>query len=154
MIIIVYIYTCITFFYIQDKSYDFGVNAYDSDIVGENNCLTMYQCFVNLLNNGLRSDGGIGDSTKVIHYLDLTEDYYVKMVHDSSFHILVKVIMLNVLFGIIIDTFAGLRDARSKNQFDMVNICFICNQEKLIFEKYNAANGGFQGHITNDHNLW
>lgn len=42
MIIIVYIYTCITFFYIQDNSYDFGVNAYDSDIVGENNCLTMY----------------------------------------------------------------------------------------------------------------
>lgn len=42
MIIIVYIYTCLTFFYIQDNSYDFGVNAYDSDIVGENNCLTMY----------------------------------------------------------------------------------------------------------------
>jgi len=65
---------------------------------------------MNLLNNGLRSDGGIGDSTKVIHYLDLTEHYFVKLFHDATFHILVKVIMLNVLFGIIIDTFAQLRD--------------------------------------------
>lgn len=36
--IIIYIFTMITFFYIQDNMYDWGVNAYDSDIVGENNC--------------------------------------------------------------------------------------------------------------------
>jgi inositol 1,4,5-triphosphate receptor type 3 len=40
--IIIYIFTMITFFYIQDNMYDWGVNAYDSDIVGENNCLSMF----------------------------------------------------------------------------------------------------------------
>ena len=41
LLIIVYIYTSITFFYLQDNMYDYEINAYDSDIVGENNCLTM-----------------------------------------------------------------------------------------------------------------
>jgi hypothetical protein len=69
MFIIIYIYTSFSFFYIQGTNYDFGVNAYDSDVVGENNCKTMYQCFMTLVDKGLRSDGGIGDYTKQIHYL-------------------------------------------------------------------------------------
>ena len=40
--IIVYIFTSYTFFYIQDNMYDYGINEYDSDIVGENNCKTMF----------------------------------------------------------------------------------------------------------------
>jgi hypothetical protein len=42
LIILVYIYTSMTFFYIQDKMYDYTINGYDSDIVGENQCLTMF----------------------------------------------------------------------------------------------------------------
>ena len=38
LIIIVYIFTSLTFFYIQDNMYDYEVNAFDSDVVGENNC--------------------------------------------------------------------------------------------------------------------
>jgi len=34
----------------------------------------------------------------------------------------------------------------------MVSVCFICNHEKLIFEKY--CEGGMVKHITSDHNLW
>lgn len=66
----------------------------------------MFQCFVSILNIGLRKDGGIGDFSQPIHYVDEREHYFLKMVHDASFHVLVKIIMLNVLFGVIIDTFA------------------------------------------------
>jgi hypothetical protein len=90
--------------------YDWGVNAYDSDIVGENNCLSMFQCYVSMLDKGLRFGGGIGDVTEPIHYNDEMEHYGVKLFHDATYHIIVKIIMLNVLFGIIIDTFALLRN--------------------------------------------
>lgn len=136
LMIIVYIYTSFTFFYLQDNMYDWDVNAYDSDIVGENNCISMFQCYVTMLDKGLRFGGGIGDITEPIHYLDDTEKYYVKLAHDATFHILVKVILLNVLFGIIIDTFAQLRDTKAKNYNDMVGVCFICDLERLIFDKY------------------
>ena len=127
LMIVVYIYTSVTFFYIQANMYDFSINGYDSDIVGENNCMTMIQCYVTMLDKGLRADGGIGDETEPIHFNNNNEKYLVKLMHDASFHILVKVILLNVLFGIIIDSFAELRDQKSKRDNDMVNVCFICN---------------------------
>lgn len=34
----------------------------------------------------------------------------------------------------------------------MVNVCFICNFERLLFEKY--CEGGMARHIAADHNLW
>lgn len=42
MMIIIYIYCTFTFFYIQEGMYDFGINGYDSDVVGENNCPDMF----------------------------------------------------------------------------------------------------------------
>jgi hypothetical protein len=68
--IIVYVFTSMTFFYLQDNMYDLGINAYDSDIVGENNCLTMAQCYISMLDKGLRNGGGIGDITESIHFND------------------------------------------------------------------------------------
>jgi len=61
--------------------------------------------------------------------------------------------MLNVLFGIIIDTFATLRDEKSKQYDDMVNKCFICNYPRLIFQKY-CPDGGMAKHISKDHYAW
>jgi hypothetical protein len=85
MMIIIYIYCTFTFFYIQDGMYDFGINGYDSDIVGENNCPDMFQCYVTMLDKGMRMGGGIGDISMVIHYKDDKEKYLVKLVHDASF---------------------------------------------------------------------
>lgn len=38
--------------------------------------------------------------------------------------------MINILFGIIIDTFAQLRDNKKEIDEDMKNICFICNLDR------------------------
>ena len=40
--ILVYIYTSLTFFYMQDGMYDYSINSFDSDIVGENYCQSMF----------------------------------------------------------------------------------------------------------------
>jgi hypothetical protein len=40
-LIIIYIYTTISFFYLQDTLYDYNINPYDSDVVGENRCVSM-----------------------------------------------------------------------------------------------------------------
>lgn len=65
--------------------YDYDINAYDSDIVGENKCLSMFMCLVSFMDAGLRNGGGIGDITEPIHYNDLTELYLFKLVHDATF---------------------------------------------------------------------
>jgi hypothetical protein len=149
--IIIYIYSTISFFYLQDTVYDYAVNEFDSDWVGESKCNTMFECFTTMLDYGLLLGGGIGDYTEQIHYGDMMDKYFVKLFHDASFHILVKVILLNILFGIIIDTFAQLREKKKTIDDDMKNKCFICNFDRFTFDK--EANG-FEDHITKDHCLW
>ena len=49
--------------------------------------------------------GGMGDVTKQVKYSDLSR-YIAKFFFDFTFFLIVIIIMLNILFGIIIDTFA------------------------------------------------
>lgn len=61
------------------------------------------------------------------------------------------VILLSLVFGIVIDTFAELREAAHKKEDDIKNICFICGGRKEDLEKQNIK---FQKHITTKHDLW
>lgn len=104
------------------------------------------------LDKGMRNGGGLGDITEPINYLDETEKYLFKLVHDASFQIIINIICLNIIFGIIVNTFAQLRDEKATNDDDMLNKCFICNFDRLEFDK--NSEGGFERHIAKDHNLW
>lgn len=77
--------------------------------------------------------------------------YYIRFIYDVSFFALVTVIFLNIIFGIIIDTFGGLRDEKVERDTDMKTKCYICGMERVIFEK-NAD--GFENHIERDHQAW
>jgi hypothetical protein len=150
--IIIYIHSTISFFYLQDTIYDYNINKYDSDWIGENQCQTMMMCFMTVLDYGMIYGGGIGDYSEPISYRDTPDKYLVKLGHDMAFLILVKFILFNILFGIIIDTFAQLREEKKFIEDDMMNICFICNFDRLTFDR--NSEGGFERHIAKDHNLW
>ena len=55
---------------------------------------------------GLRSGGGIGDALLFANLREDQQDYYTRVVFDLVFFIVITIILLNVVFGIIIDTFA------------------------------------------------
>jgi len=61
----------------------------------------------------MRSSGGIGDQMIRMEYNPTNmERYYVRYFYDISCFISLNLIMLNVIFGIIIDTFAQLRNEK------------------------------------------
>lgn len=64
---IIFIYTTIGFFYLQDTYVDLNVNKFE-EVPNENFCTTMLQCFVKMADVGLRSGGGIGDATLPLSY--------------------------------------------------------------------------------------
>lgn len=76
-------------------------------------CTNYPHCFLTMLGFGLRSGGGIGDPLLYPDYQTETTDYLWRFVNDFIFFMLVSVIYLNILFGIIIDTFAELRDKKN-----------------------------------------
>lgn len=63
-----------------------------------------------MVSYGLRYGGGIGEYVRTQSYADNHLIYFVKFFYNFTFHILIIIIMLNLFFGIIIDTFAQLRD--------------------------------------------
>jgi len=73
-------------------------------------------------------------------------------VYDLSFFLLIITILLNIIFGIIIDTFAQLRDDKCKTDADMRDYCFICAIDKQTFDRETEA--GFGVHREEDHNEW
>lgn len=88
-------------------------DRFDTTDVGELDvCSSLFSCFLYMLNLGLRNGGGIADSHELFE-LDsnlLDQRYYVKLMFDIGFFIFVNVISLNIIFGIIIDTFSEMRD--------------------------------------------
>jgi hypothetical protein len=75
--------------------------------------------------------GGVGDFLAVQSFTsDNAARYGVRYVYDLAFFMLVKMAFLNIIFGIIIDTFADLRDKRNTIEEDMKNVCFICGIER------------------------
>lgn len=66
---------------------------------------------MNTVNLGLRNGGGIGDSLKITMYNDNKSDYLPKVVLvNILFFLIINLVFLNIIFGIIIDTFGELRD--------------------------------------------
>jgi 5-bromo-4-chloroindolyl phosphate hydrolysis protein len=77
---------------------------------------------------------------------------------DIAFFIIVLILLLNVIFGIIIDKFGALRDQHAKNLQSANSYCFICSLSKQQLDtEYLREHGiskGFQHHIRTEHNMW
>jgi len=43
-------------------------------------------------------------------------------------------VLLNIIFGIIIDTFGDLRDERNDLEAEILTKCYICGQDKSDLE--------------------
>ncbi|KAJ9076642.1 hypothetical protein DSO57_1024190 [Entomophthora muscae] len=137
-VVIIYIYSMIAFIMFQN-SFDAEAGLF---------CDSLRSCFVTVLSHGMRAGGGLGELLA-----PPTRDgtYIYRVLLDVSFFLLVIIFLLNVIFGIIFDTFGRLRDERSSVLQDMRSICFICNIEASEFQRHSK---GFEHHIHHDHNMW
>mmetsp|Transcript_25839 Transcript_25839/g.65348 ORF Transcript_25839/g.65348 Transcript_25839/m.65348 type:complete len:242 (+) Transcript_25839:965-1690(+) len=76
------------------------------------------------------------------------------LVFTLFFFIIITTIVLNIIFGIIIDTFGEIRQKRDDIHDDIVGRCFICNIDRATFDRHAREFGGFQRHIMKEHNMW
>ncbi|KAK5964841.1 hypothetical protein GCK32_011469, partial [Trichostrongylus colubriformis] len=91
-------------------------------------CSTLRMCIITTLNWGLRNGGGIGD---VLRNIGPDEKlFYYRIIYDLSFYVVLIVITLNLIFGVIIDTFGDLRTEKNDKEDILKNTCFICGLER------------------------
>ncbi|XP_022655647.1 inositol 1,4,5-trisphosphate receptor type 1-like isoform X5 [Varroa destructor] len=126
-----------------------AVAEQEDEMVKERACDTLFMCIVTTLNHGLRNGGGIGD---VLRPPSSQEPlYFFRVVYDLMFYFIVIVIVLNLIFGVIIDTFADLRSEKQQKEETLKNTCFICGLERAAFDNKSVS---FEEHIRGEHNLW
>lgn len=54
--------------------------------------------------------------------------FTARVVYDLLFYFIVIIIVLNLIFGVIIDTFADLRSEKQKKEEVLKTTCFICGR--------------------------
>ena len=130
-VVLEYVYASVGYFYLVDSFYnsDFGPS-------GENQCMNVFQCFMTMFSLGPRSSGGIGDMMRRESYEQGNRKYYyVRFFFDVTCFLVINIIIMNIIFGIIIDTFSEMRQENKKIELNKQNVCFICslNKTRVIF---------------------
>ena len=74
-----------------------------------------------------------------------------RVFYDLLFFFIVIIIVLNLIFGVIIDTFADLRSEKQTKEEILKNSCFICGLNRADFDNRTVT---FEHHINNEHNMW
>ena len=114
----------------KDSCLATGCPYEEPETVKERSSDTLWMCIITTLNQGLRNGGGIGD---VLRPPSSTEPFYtLRLIYDMLFFFVVIIIVLNLIFGVIIDTFADLRSEKQNKEEVIKNTCFICGLERKV----------------------
>lgn len=64
------------------------------------------------------------------------------------------IILVEIVAGLIVEAFEGLREKESTKNRDISDKCFICDILKTEFNRKQDNNGGFLEHIKLNHHMW
>ena len=116
-------------------------------------CASTKDCLMNTFYLGLNYQGlaqGLADVRE--QWVANPEKAYIRWVVDLLFFIAVIVMLLNIIFGIVIDTFAQQRDLQNHIKDNMENVCFVCGIDRNSFDRKHPI--GFEYHTEHEHNIW
>ena len=111
-------------------------------------CTDTLACFMSIVNYGLRG-GGFWEDIVTPYIYDVPRIFI-----DLYFSLVVIIILVNVVFGIVLESFSERREEKAALDEEKSGFCFICSNEKSRFDV--RANEGitFSKHIQHEHNMW
>jgi len=123
--------------------------AYFYDSYHKGDCDDLITCAIVTFDHSFKVNGGIGGALVDWPYGDVELS---RLLFDNLYNIIIIVIMINIFQGIIIDTFAVLREENTRNSLDRSTKCFICGLERDAVER--ATGRSFDYHTYYEHNEW
>jgi inositol 1,4,5-triphosphate receptor type 1/inositol 1,4,5-triphosphate receptor type 3 len=108
----------------------------------DGSCNSMLDCTTTTIYQGLRMDIGTALLPTTTH--DDT-NWYKRIAFDLSYFVVITTVLMNVIFGIIIDTFGSLRDKTNEREHHMQNNTFISCIDRMQAEKAGQALGIVSG---------
>lgn len=151
-LVVVYVFSIIGFYFFRED-YNPSADLTDAQREGREpyQCQRLFQCFLISFDQGFKNNGGLGGYLKA-HTLGVSAYSYARLAFDQMYNIILLIMLLNIVFGVIIDTFASLRTGDTNTLTDMQSRCFICSIDAYTFDR--ATKHGFHDHIYMEHNMW
>jgi uncharacterized membrane protein len=72
--------------------------------------------------------------------------YFVKIIYEIIMFVFINLILVNIFFGVIVDSFNEMRDETTKEKEDITNKCFMCNSDR-----FDKKDEDFDSHRENIH---
>mmetsp|Transcript_33274 Transcript_33274/g.53603 ORF Transcript_33274/g.53603 Transcript_33274/m.53603 type:complete len:2908 (+) Transcript_33274:214-8937(+) len=165
-----------TFFLLALTLYGFAFVGYvhfpdqfEDEDTKENKCEDLLHCFLLSLDIGLRV--GEGPAAVMEKLAWSSPQSMQRYLYDLGFVVTITIFLLNVVFGIIIDTFGSLREEQHEREAQLTNFCFICNLPRADFDSISFEykqkqdelpqgrttrefKSGFLYHISQEHSLF
>jgi hypothetical protein len=137
----VYVYGLIAFMFFSDdykSRNDDGTYTYFCD--------TALYCFLFTFDWTFKANAGVGGYLTGLEDPDSTIKYtWMRFLFDNTSNIFLVIIMVNIVAGVIIDTFGSLREQEGEKNRDIEDKCFVCGNLKTTFDRLSDSpqGGGF-----------
>jgi len=142
---VMYAYSNITFYYFNELL----VTTIDGELYFL--CESLVSCMLITFDFGLRRHAGLGEIIPKASFKYERSIYLKKFFLETSYYIIVTVIIMNIVFGILIDTFRELRMNSKEMENKKDNFCLICDSKKEELERNKIS---FYKHVNYNHDVW
>ena len=152
-----------TFIFVSFGFYNFNGRSTDDgngetqwraqDDENEVQCTSIIHCFYYVVYYGLPA----GDISELLSQLDIDDSLlWRRVIFDLGFFLWIGVVMMSIVTGLILDTFAQLREEGDAREEILSGSCFICGISRQAYEDLNLPQGSpnFDTHLSVEHNLW
>ena len=99
---------------------------------GEKICGHTIQCFYFIFHEALSDQAKMRQFLAPAHVG--TEDFPMRVIFDVVYVIWVGIILLNVITGLMVDTFSRIREEKQARAVSLANDCFVCGILRQNYE--------------------
>jgi len=126
----------------------------DDDGIPRVQCGSMLQCFYNIFTEGLSEAGNLKASLSTNYAGD--EGYPMRVLYDSVFFVWVGIVLVNIIVGLMVDTFSSIREEKQSRADILDSVCFVCGTMRQTYEDLSLGGSAptFDQHLSDEHDPW
>ena len=118
----------------------------------DKDCNSLLKCVATIFHQNNRMDNGISGYLTPRNEKSSKNPFTLRFFYDEIGNLMLKILIGNMISGIIIDNFAALKKRETEMIYDMNNICTICSLKKdKIIKIYKNYGKDYNTHQNVDH---
>ena len=121
----------------------------------DKDCNSLLKCVATIFHQNNRMDNGISGYLIARNNKPSKNPFTWRFFYDEVGNLMLKILIGNMISGIIIDNFAALRKSETEMIYDMNNVCTICSLKKdKITKIYKNYGKDYYTHQNIDHSVF